>query len=106
MNIDLDSLADLHVFSSPHNETGVLEFTVDVYMHICTRTYGWMNEFVPPQRLKRFDGFYSYSVFQSLSTINRCLENMNLPAQELSTFQMGRKTQNGDFREIGSNDFD
>jgi hypothetical protein len=31
---------------------------------------------------------------------------MNIPAQEISTYQMGRKTQNGDFREIGTNDFD
>jgi hypothetical protein len=50
--------------------------------------------------------FYSYSVFKSLSTTDRCTGDMNIPAQKISAFQMGHKTQNGDFREVGSNDFD
>jgi hypothetical protein len=86
MNINLENLTDLHVFSSPDNKKGVLEFSVYVYMYVCTRAYE--------------------RILFSLSTIDRCPGDMDIPAQKMSAFQMGRKTQNGYFREIGSNDFD
>jgi hypothetical protein len=54
---------------------------------------------------EQLDGFYSYSVFSS-SSIGRCPMNVTIPAPKLGALQMGFKTQNGDFLENYSNDFD
>jgi hypothetical protein len=36
-----------------------------------------------------FDGYYSYSVFKSLSDLGQCLVNTNIPAETIGALQMG-----------------
>jgi hypothetical protein len=47
------------------------------------------------------DGFYSYSIFKSVSVIGRCQMNMNIQAPKVGVFQMVPETQNGDIIEDG-----
>jgi hypothetical protein len=53
-----------------------------------------------------FDGFYSYSAFNSLPLISRCLVTVNIIALKIGAFHRGLQTQNGNFPENGSNNFD
>jgi hypothetical protein len=55
---------------------------------------GWMCTSVDPERL---DGFYSYSVFESLSIIGRCLLNMNILVPKIRALKMGLEKQDSDF---------
>jgi hypothetical protein len=52
------------------------------------------------------DEFYSYLEFKSLPTLGRCSVNLNSPAPKIEILEIGPKTQNGDFLENGSDDFD
>jgi hypothetical protein len=54
---------------------------------------------------ERLDGFYSYLIFKSLTSIGRCPMDMNIPAQKIRALQMGPKTQNDDLLENGFYDF-
>jgi hypothetical protein len=46
---------------------------------------------------ERLDALSSYSVFGSLSNIERCWMNLNIPAPKIGAIQMATKTQNDDF---------
>jgi hypothetical protein len=72
-----------------------------IYLSVCMQR--WLCALLAPQRL---DGFYSYLELKSLSTVGRCSVNLNSPAPKLETLERGPKTQNGNFLENGSNDFD
>jgi hypothetical protein len=39
------------------------------------------------------DGFYLYSIYNSLSTIGQCLENMNILGPKIAALEMGSKKQ-------------
>jgi hypothetical protein len=63
-----------------------------VCMYVCNL---WMCAPLAPKLL-----------FKSCSIIGRCPVNLNIRARKIGALQMGPKTQNGDFLENDSDDFD
>jgi hypothetical protein len=52
------------------------------------------------------EGFCSYSSWKSLYVLHRCPIDLKIPAAKIYTIQMGFKTQNDDFLENSSNEYD
>jgi hypothetical protein len=93
--MNLEILTGLNVFKRTEFEKAASWYAV--CLHVC------MNVSLAPERL---NGFYSYSIFESLSIISRCSVNMDIPSLKILALQMGIKTQNYGFLKKGCNDFD
>jgi hypothetical protein len=70
------------------------------FLECCMCLCMYIFMYVPWLEPERLDGFYSYSVFKSLSVTDRCPANMDILAPKIGALQMGpqNKTANSSKR--------
>jgi hypothetical protein len=93
--INLELLTGLNVFTHPNLEKAGSWYAV--CLCVC------MNVSLAPEHL---NGFYSYSISESLSILRRCPVNVGIPSPKILALQMGVKPQNCGFLKKGCTDFD
>jgi hypothetical protein len=83
-------------------KTGIKNYDISVF-HWCDyeRVFPGMRSSqsgcVALIALEGLDRFYSYLDSKSLSTLDQCTMNLNIPGTKIKALQMGTKTQNHDF---------
>jgi hypothetical protein len=76
--VDLEMLTNLQILSTP--EYDVVHFAIVSCLSVCLYVYAYTAGMYALLSPKRFDGFYLYSVYKSLSIVARCPLNMNILA--------------------------
>jgi hypothetical protein len=102
-NIDLSSWNTLYIRRYGDGEKLDAEILADLHA-FNNREFKQVGLAMPPDQL--LEEFCSYAVFKSSLFLDRCLVNMTVLAPKIECLQISPKSQNGNFLENGSYDYD